>query len=401
MSVKRAYKKIIEWLPVEEGIVILILFFACVGLSILAFFTDDSLVAKQQETSQLSANLASINKNYISLKSQDQYKRNQTLESLEKNIQTTYKYSISAYQDILDLEAQNQKVDALNALYVATVADLGDMNYSSASAALKDLKSQIRQKQDALAAASSPGGSAAPVNATASNIPPKNGFNQQYVKTGNGTFLVDIIAADLNSTRVIVDTASGSDCGNNCPVLPLSDYISRNGAWAGINGTFFCPTDYPSCAGKTGSFDTLLMNKNKTYFNSANNIYSTVPAVIISGTNVRFVTASEQWGRSTAPDMVLAMQPLLVLNNQIVFSGSGDAKYNSIGTRGFIANIGSTVYIGDVLGANMQDSADVLKTLGMNNALNLDEGGSTALWYGGYKLGPGRNIPNAVLFVNK
>ena len=38
---------------------------------------------------------------------------------------------------------------------------------------------------------------------------------------------------------------------------------------------------------------------------------------------------------------------------------------------------------------------------GMENALNLDEGGSTALWSGGYKAGPGRNIPNAVLFVKR
>ena len=29
------------------------------------------------------------------------------------------------------------------------------------------------------------------------------------------------------------------------------------------------------------------------------------------------------------------------------------------------------------------------------------QSGSTALWSGGYKVGPGRNIPNAILFVNK
>ncbi len=401
MYIKRIYKKFITWLPVEEGIIIVILLLSCIALLIYIFFTDDSLVSQQQQTSALSINLAILDKNYLALKNQDQYKRNQALENLEKNIQSTYKSSISAYQDMLDLQDQNQKIDKLIPLYVTTVSDLGEMNYASASASLSVLKSQITQAQDTIAAMSTPGGSLAPANATTSNIPPKNGFNQQYVSTSNGIFLVDIIAADLNSTRIIVDTASGSDCGNNCPVLPLSDYVSRNGAWAGINGTFFCPADYPSCAGKTGSFDTLLMNKNKTYFNSANNVYSIVPAVIISGTNVRFVSASEQWGRDTSPDMVLAMQPLLVLNNQIVYGGSGDGKYNSVGTRGFIANIGSTIYIGDVLGATMQDSANVMKAMGMNNALNLDEGGSTALWYGGYKLGPGRNIPNAILFVNK
>jgi exopolysaccharide biosynthesis protein len=209
------------------------------------------------------------------------------------------------------------------------------------------------------------------------------------------------VAADLNSTKVIIDTASDGDCGNNCPVLSLSDYVARNGAFAGINGTFFCPAEYPSCSGKTNSFDLLVMNKNKTYFNSANNVYSTNPAVIFTGNTARFVGQVLEWGRDTGVDAVLSNYPLLVLGGQVVYGGGGDAKFSQVGARGFIANKGNTVYIGDVLNATMQDSAKVLKTLGMDNAMNLDEGGSTALWSGGYKLGPGRNIPNAILFVRK
>ena len=59
------------------------------------------------------------------------------------------------------------------------------------------------------------------------------------------------------------------------------------------------------------------------------------------------------------------------------------------------------VYIGVIRNATMGESAKVLHALGMGEALNLDEGGSTALWSGGYKAGPGRNIPNAVLFVKR
>jgi len=100
-------------------------------------------------------------------------------------------------------------------------------------------------------------------------------------------------------------------------------------------------------------------------------------------------------------DAVLSNYPLLVSGGNVVYGGGGDAKFSAVGARGFIANKGSTVYIGDVLNATMQDSARVLKALGMDNAMNLDEGGSTALWSGGYKLGPGRSIPNAILFVRK
>lgn len=47
----------------------------------------------------------------------------------------------------------------------------------------------------------------------------------------------------------------------------------------------------------------------------------------------------------------------------------------------------------------MLDLAHVFKSLGATHALNLDGGGSVALWFGGYKVGPGRSLPNAVIFA--
>jgi exopolysaccharide biosynthesis protein len=74
----------------------------------------------------------------------------------------------------------------------------------------------------------------------------------------------------------------------------------------------------------------------------------------------------------------------------------------SVGPRSFVANKGSTVYIGYVYNATMTESADVLKALGVDNAMNLDEGGSTALWFNGsYITGPGRDLANVVLFIRK
>lgn len=234
------------------------------------------------------------------------------------------------------------------------------------------------------------------------NNPPGSGFSVQNVSAEGKTYKVSIIAADLNSTRVIVDTASDSDCRDNCPVLSLGDYVSRNGAFAGINGSYFCPKEYPSCAGKTGSFDTLLMNKNKVYFNSDNNVYSTVPAAIFSGGSARFVGQSLEWGRDTGVDSVLANYPLLIAGGNINFTEApNEPKFGGAAPRTFIAAKGSTVYIGIVYGASMGESAKVLKAMGMDGALNLDQGGSTALWFGGYKAGPGRSIPNAILFIRR
>lgn len=230
------------------------------------------------------------------------------------------------------------------------------------------------------------------------NTPPNAGYSRQSVKIETGVFTVSIVAADINSTKVIVDTASTADCTSNCPVLSLSEYVSRNGGWAGINGSYFCPKDYPNCAGKENSFDLLAMNKDKYYFNSANNVYSTNPAVIFGNGYTRFVTSASQWGRDTSPNGVLMNYPLLVFNSNVVFSGDGDPKKGSKGSRSFVANKGSLIYIGVTQNVTVAENALVMKAMGMDNALNLDSGGSVALWHGGYKLGPGRGIPNAIIF---
>lgn len=224
----------------------------------------------------------------------------------------------------------------------------------------------------------------------------------QSVAVDGKSFRVAIVAADLNSTKVIVDTSSDSDCRDNCPVKSLAEYVSRNGAFAGINGSYFCPAEYPSCAGKTGSFDTLLMNKDKKYFNSDNNVYSTVPAVIFSPGSARFVGQSLEWGRDTGVDSVLANYPQLVSGGNINFTEApNEPKFGGAAARTFIATKGNIVYIGIVYGASMGESAKVLHAMSMSEALNLDQGGSTALWFGGYKAGPGRSIPNTILFVRR
>lgn len=380
--------------------VTLLLFLVLIFTFVLTvLLLNSNLDNKNNENLLLTKKLQEVSIKLNKLENEDQYKINLTLKENIKNIESSYKEAVSLYERIIDLKVQKQDTKALDKEFAQSLDYLSDLNYSSGSATLKTLSVNIKKKEDELLASQIK--SIPTQNITQSNTPPSNGFSTQSVSTDNGSFTVYLIAADLNSTKVVVDTASDSDCSNNCPVLPLSDYVSRSGAFAGINGSYFCPAEYPSCAGKTNSFDLLVMNKNKVYFNSSNNVYSTNPAVIFSGNSARFVSQALQWGRDTGVDGVLSNYPLLVSGGNISYTSGGDAKYAPKGTRTFIAAKGSTVYIGAVLSATMAESAIVLKTLGMDNALNLDQGGSTALWSGGYKLGPGRSIPNAILFIRK
>lgn len=353
----------------------------------------------QDNINKLKIANSNTQKELVKLKSVDQYKKNKDLESQIKNIETTYSQAVKVYESVADLRDQKKNTSEYDKLLAQGLEYLSNRNYSSASSVLNQINSQIAQDNAKAAASASVVGNTD--NVAVNNTAPGSGFSRQKVHTDFGDFLVDIVAADMNSTRVVVDTASDSDCHDNCPVLSLGDYVSRSGAFAGVNGSYFCPATYPSCAGKTNSFDTLIMNKNKHYLNSDNNVYSNVPAAIFQSGSIRYVGQSSEWGRDTGVDGVIANQPLLVSGGNVVFGGDDEVKRSGAGNRSFVGSTGSTAYIGVVYGASAAQMARILKTMGIQNALNLDSGGSTALWSGGYKVGPGRNIPNAVLFIRK
>lgn len=353
----------------------------------------ESLTSQERE---IKNKLSVVEKELNALKTDDQYVVNQELKERIKNIETTYKKAVLSYEKLLDLKTVSKNTATFDATFAESLDLLAEQNYASSNARLTLLTKRIEEEKSKIASVFT-----IPANVPSSNTPPSSGYSRQTVNTDIGSFLVSVISADLNSTRVIVDTASDSDCSNDCPVLPLGDYVSRNGAFAGVNGSYFCPADYPSCADKKNSFDTLLMNKNKVYFNSDNNKYSTVPLIYFSGNTAGIRGQSLEMGRDTGVDAVIANQGLLLLGGNIMFGGDGDPKKGSKGGRSFVGNKGSTVYIGVVHSATVAESAHALKALGLENALNLDDGGSTALWFGGYKVGPGRNLPNVALFVRK
>lgn len=370
------------------------LFLTIVALVSIFAFTMYLQISSRAETTK---KLNKVQQDYDKLNKIDQKVRNDALEQEIKNIQKSYGEAVKVYENLLKLRDQNIKIPELEQQMAKVLALLSERNYSSASAEIVTLQGGITKKNTEVASSF-----VIPANVPVNNTPPGAGYSRQSVNSEVGTFLVDIIAADLNSTRVIVDTASDGSCTNDCPVDALGNYAARSGAFAGINGPYFCPAGYPSCEGKVNSFDTLLMNKNKTYFNSDNNVYSTVPAVIFSGGSARFVGQSLEWGRDTGVDSVIASQPMLVAGGNVVYGGDDEVKRAGKGTRSFIGASGSTAYMGVVYNANVAEVARVLKAMGIQSALNLDSGGSTALWSGGrYLVGPGRNTPFGILFVNK
>ena len=229
--------------------------------------------------------------------------------------------------------------------------------------------------------------------------PPGSGYSRVTVKTERGNFTASVVSIDMAGVRMVTDTGNEDTCTTDCPVRSLADYVSSNGGFAGINGSYFCPETYPDCADKKNSFDFPVynsrlakwINNDKLFWNSRSMIY-------YDGGIMHFQRDANSFGGSLSAGVV-NYPGLLDGGNVIVDEGSLSEKQAAKGTKGGIGIRGNIVYLIIASGLNMADFAHVFKSLGADSAMNLDGGGSSALWFGGYKVGPGRALPNAIIFA--
>ena len=117
-----------------------------------------------------------------------------------------------------------------------------------------------------------------------------------------------------------------------------------------------------------------------------------------SGSSARFCADSSGCDRGGISAGIVNY-PALINNGHIVVNPDSlpDVLKNNRGFRGAIGVSGNKLYLMVVRGATVPHVAYVMKALGIQNGMNLDGGGSSALYYNGYKVGPGRSLPNAVV----
>lgn len=235
--------------------------------------------------------------------------------------------------------------------------------------------------------------------------PPGSGVSTINVATDKGTFSATVLSLDIGSTKVITDSANDSDCGGNCLVSNLQSFVTKNGGFAGVNGTYFCPATYAECAGKTNSFDFPIYNSRLNHWiNGGNLFWNSRAMVYFDGGGAHYLQNANSF--SGSPTAGIVNFPGLVDNGSVQIddnqSGLSD-KQRAVGTKVGIGIRGSSnVMVVIAKNVNMQQFAYVFKSLGATGALNLDTGGSTALYYGGrYVYGPGRDLPNAIIFASK
>ena len=228
------------------------------------------------------------------------------------------------------------------------------------------------------------------------------GGNYMTVDTDRGKFGVYLIKVALSDVKVITASANGDDCKDNCPTKSLAEHVKDNGGFAGMNGAYFCPPDYSSCSGKINSSDyAFYKSSSDKWLNKGALSWGDTGLATFNGSSAKFYKKSSDYGGGSVTAGISNYPSLLhggdvVINSDKLTSYQKDVK----GARGAIGVGDSNLYLAIISNATVVDAAYVMKALGAKDALNLDGGGSSALYLNGsYLVGPGRSLPNAIVLV--
>lgn len=246
------------------------------------------------------------------------------------------------------------------------------------------------------------------------------GVNSQWVRqditTDVGTFNIQYVKANLENPNLRIRTLTGSsqDCfGVPCTTRSLESYVTQVNGFAGINGSYFCPADYASCAGQAGSFFWLWYNTmTRVFSNSYQNQFNNGPVIAFDTDNTYYYyKLARDWPGKTSFESngktlraVLSNGPGLMFEGALVIQDSDlDDKQRTVkSNRSGIGFKEDYVYMVVASGATVKDLGYIMKALQMEHAMNLDGGGSSSLYYDGqYRVGPGRNLPNAFVLSEK
>lgn len=207
-------------------------------------------------------------------------------------------------------------------------------------------------------------------------------------------------------------TAVASNTGST-----LKSLIERGRGIAGINGAYFIPRDYTGLADATNTV-RIIANDGfafSRYFpdTGINGIFG----FLRDGSPI--LVQNNIYGESRLRDnynsgMILEIQsgianfPILLASSANMVPrydalGLITAKMKTVSTKSFICRTANNdIKMGTIEKISMWDVPDFIRRFGCVDAINLDNGGSLAMYNTGkYIVGPGRNIMDAFIIVKK
>ncbi|MEZ6255495.1 MAG: phosphodiester glycosidase family protein [Patescibacteria group bacterium] len=227
------------------------------------------------------------------------------------------------------------------------------------------------------------------------------GYSYTNVNTEKGTFGVFLIKLPKDQITIKTLAAIDNDCKNNCPTKSLAQYVKENNAYAGITGSYACPADYAQCQNKLWSFDFALYDSNDNkWLNKKARSWSETGLMTFKGGSSNFYKKSTDYGGDSVTAAISNFPSLVKDNNIVVDKSDTDSYQETKGLRGAIGTDDKNVYLAYITNATVIDAAYAMRALGAKDALNMDGGGTAAMYIDGrYVVGPGRPLANAIVIV--
>jgi len=235
--------------------------------------------------------------------------------------------------------------------------------------------------------------------------------HKKVITTPAGNFEIDLIEIDLSNPNleIITDTADDSDCEENCQAKPLVDYVLASNGFAGVNATYFCSGS--GCGSANYYFFPVYNNRLGKCINEDQLKYWTTGPIMAFDANNKFYYFKDSRDFSGVYDFekkygvklqaAIGNKPRLIENKlNLLIEWEVDKGQREVKTlRNAIGYAEGKVYLVVARQATVPDLAEIMQAMDMEYALNLDGGNSSALFYNDeYMIGPGRNIPNAIIF---
>jgi len=245
-------------------------------------------------------------------------------------------------------------------------------------------------------------------------------YEQKIIKTAEGNFKVDLIEIDLSNPKlkIITDvaepfpTASSSKENGLFGAATLGNFVTRQNGFAGINGTYFCSSS--GCGAPNYYFYPVYNSRLEQLVNDSELKYWTTGPIFAFDSNNKFYyfkDSREFKGVKNFEDTygvklqaAIGNKPRLIQDymNYLIEWELDKSQISGKYTRNAIGYKDNKIYLLVAYRVTMQNLGTIMQSMGMQYALNLDGGYSAALWYNDeYMVGPGRNIPNAIVFTEK
>ena len=246
-------------------------------------------------------------------------------------------------------------------------------------------------------------------------------YEHKKIRVKNKAYAVDMVTIDLSDPdlKIMTDTTENENLAprkakgvKKFSVKPLGKFAAANKAFAAINGSYFCSND--GCK-ESGYYFYPVYNSNQgKMINDDQLKYWTTGPIMAFDTDNKFYFFKDSREFGSVADFekkygvklqaAIGNKPRLIQDglNYLIEWEMDKKQLKSKSTRNAIGYKDNKVYLVVAGNATVPELADIMQELGMQYALNLDGGYSSALYYNDeYMVGPGRDIPNAIVFGKK